>query len=223
MTKVINRHELPMAYSMVAAAERVRPRRDGRHPFDQYFLYWTAFSGIYTLLAARKGLQNKVKRNEAGEIVTTPNGSVKIPQVEPASERAQIQLSLEALDEDLKNALIHHDGTRFFSTRIPFLGGKRIELDGFGQRLNGVINVNTTSDPQYPVWSPIDLPSYDAYQQDPNNEEHRKFLTGQILDLLYTIRLNLMHFGTTFDDAQDIAVVENALPMLHLIVSSFIR
>lgn len=86
-----------------------------------------------------------------------------------------------------------------------------------------MINVNTTSDPQYPVWSPIDVQYYEEYLRDPDNKELKSFLASQIVELLYTIRLNLMHFGKTFDDAQDIRVVENALPMLELIVSSFTR
>jgi len=56
-----------------------------------------------------------------------------------------------------------------------------------------------------------------------NNEENRNFLTRQIVDLLYTIRKNIMHGGKRFDDANDNTVVENALPMLELIVMSFTR
>jgi hypothetical protein len=221
MTIRFNSNELPLAYSMIAAAKRVRPRRDGRHPFDRYFLYWTAFSGIYTAIANRKGHKNRVRRNATGEVLTSPSGSVNIPQVEVVSEQKQIHLALEEFGNDLKHTLILHEGTKYFSERVPFWGGKQIEFDAFEQRLNGVINVNHTSDPQYPIWSPIDLPSYKAYLHDPSNEAHRDFLAGQILDLLYTIRLNLMHFGRTFDDAQDIEVVVKALPMLALLVGSF--
>jgi len=60
--------------------------------------------------------------------------------------------------------------------------------------------------------------------KNPNNEEKRNLLARQIVDLLYTIRINLMHGGKNkFDDANDITVVVNALPMLELIVMSFTR
>jgi hypothetical protein len=87
--------------------------------------------------------------------------------------------------------------------------------------VNGVINVNYTSSPQYPVWSPVDTQIYEGYLKEPDKEEDRDFLTKQILDLLYTVSKNLMHFGKKFDDSNDIKVVENALPLLEKIVASF--
>lgn len=208
---------------MIEAARRIRPRRDGRHPFEQFFLYWTAFNNIYTTIAHLKGCRTEFKKNEDGSIVTIANGNVNIPQVETVSEREQIHLAFQEFDDDLKHTIIRHEGTKYFVGRIPYWQGKKIEYDAFGQRVNGVINVHYTSDSQYPVWSPIDFQYYEAYLENPENEENRDFLAGQIVDLLYTIRLNLIHYGKKFDDSNDISVVENGLPMLELIVRSFIR
>ena len=223
MTTTFQRYELPIAYSMITAAKRIRPRRDGHHPFEQYFLFWTAFNNIYTTIAHSEGCRTQIKRNEDGSIVTTPNGNVNIPEVVLVSEREQIRLAFQKIADDLKHTLILHKGTEYFVGRIPFWQGIQIEYDAFGQRVNGVINVNYTSDSQYPVWSPIDFRHYKEYLENPDNEENRNFLARQIVDLLYTIRINLMHSGRKFDDANDITVVENALPMLELIVTSFIR
>ena len=208
---------------MIAAARRIRPRRDGRHPFEQYFLFWTAFNNIYTTIAHRKGCRTHLKENDDGSIVTIANGNVNIPKVVIVSEREQIRFAFEEFDDDLKHTLILHEGTEYFVGRIPYWQGIQIEYDAFGQRVNGVINVNYTSDSQYPVWSPIDIQHYEEYLENPDNEENRNFLARQIFDLLYTIRNNLMHGGKKFDDANDIKVVENALPMLELIVTSFTR
>jgi hypothetical protein len=208
---------------MIAAARRIRPRRDGRHPFDQYFLFWTAFTNFYTTIAHRKGHTTQIKVNDDGSIVTIANGNVNIPEVVIVSEREQIRLAFQEFGDDLKHTLILHEGTKYFVGRIPFWQGVQIEFDAFGQRVNGVININYTSDSQYPVWSPIDFQHYEKYLEHPDNEENRNFLAKQIVDLLYTIRLNLMHFGKKFDDANDISVVKNALPMLELIVTSFTR
>jgi hypothetical protein len=123
----------------------------------------------------------------------------------------------------LKHALILHEGTGYFVGRIPFWQGNQIEYDAFGQRVNGVINVDYTSDGQYPVWSPIDFQYYEEYLGKSDNEENRNFLARQIVDLLFTVRKNFMHAGKKFDDANDIKVVENSLPMLELIVTSFTR
>jgi PHD/YefM family antitoxin component YafN of YafNO toxin-antitoxin module len=223
MTTLFKSYELPIAYSMIATARKIKPRRDGSHSFQQYFLYWTAFNNIYTTIAHRKGHRTLVKRNDDGSVVTIANGNVRIPEVVVVSEREQIQLAIQEFDEDLKRKLIDHAGTKYFLGRIPYWEGKQIETDAFGQRLNGVINVDYTTDRQYPVWSPIDFQCYEAYLENPENEENRDFLARQIVDLFYTIRCNLMHGSKKFDDANDLTVIENALPMLELIVTSFTR
>jgi len=209
---------------MIAAARRIRPRRDGRHSFEQYFLFWTAFNNIYTTIAHSEGCRTQIKKNDDGSIVTIANGNVNIPEVVIVSEREQIRLAFQEFVDDLKHSLILHEGTEYFVGRIPYWQGIQIEYDAFGQRVNGVINVNYTSDSQYPVWSPIDFQHYKEYLENPDNEENRNFLARQIVDLLYTIRNNFMHGGKKrFDDANDITVVDNALPMLELIVTSFTR
>jgi hypothetical protein len=209
---------------MIAAARRIRPRRDGSHPFQQYFLFWAAFNNIYTSIAHSKGLRTQIIVNDDGSIVRIANGNVNIPEVVIVSEREQIHLSLQEFKDDLKHTLIHHQGTEYFAGRIPYWQGKPIEYDAFGQKVNGVINVNYTSDSQYPVWSPIDFQHYEDYLDNPDNQDNRSFLARQIVDLLHTIRINLMHGGKKkFDDANDIKVVEHALPMLELIVTSFTR
>jgi hypothetical protein len=186
-------------------------------------LTWTAFNNIYTTIAHRKGRRTRIKRNDDGSIATIANGNVNIPKVVTVPEREQIHLSFQEFADELKRTLILHKGTRFFAGRIPAWQGAQIEYDALGQRVNGVINVSYTSDSQYPVWSPIDLKLYEEYLENPDNKDNRNFLASQIVDLLFTIRNNFMLGNRKFDDANDIKVVENALPMLELIVASFTR
>ena len=221
MTTIFQRNEIPIAYSMIETARRIRPRRDGGHSYEQYFLFWTAFKNIYTTIAHRKGYRIQIKENKDGSIATIANGNVNIPEVELVSEREQLRLAFQTFDDDLKNTLILHEGTKYFYGRSPFWQGKKIEYDAFGQKVNGVININYTSDSQYPVWSPIDFQVHEDYLENPLNEENRNFLARQIVDLLHTIRENFMHGSKKMDDGNDIKVVENALPMLELIVSFF--
>jgi hypothetical protein len=223
MTTSFKRHELPIAYSMIDAANRVRPRRDGRHPFDKFFLLWTAFNDIYNVIAARAGLSTQLMLGEDGKVETYTNGNATIPKVIPVSESEQINLAVQELDSKLKHTLIMHESTHFFLSRTPYWQGKPIEMDAFGQKLNGVLNVNHTTRADYPVWSPIDRQIYDTYLANPDNDKDRTFLVGQIVNLLHTVRLNLVHFSKSFDDGNDIAVAQNALPLLEIIVGSFIQ
>ena len=94
MSILFKQHELPIGYSMIAAAKRVRPRRDGRHPYDKYFLLWTAFNNIYSTIAVREGRSTALLVNEDGDVVTYANGTVKIPKVKKVSEKEQIALAV---------------------------------------------------------------------------------------------------------------------------------
>lgn len=217
------KHELPIASSMVIAASRIKPRRDGHHPYEKYFLLWTAFDNIYTTIAQRHGFKIELVLDEDGSVKTWTNGGVRIPKVKTVGEKERISLSLAEFDEELKQNLIRHESIRFFVNRIPFWKGVPIEFDTFGQRLNGVLNVNHTTSADYPVWSPIDTQVYQHYLANPIAGDDRDFLTRQIADLLHTVRENLMYTSRKLDDANDISVIEHALPLLELVVGSFIR
>ena len=78
MTTIFQRYELPIAYSMIAAAKRIRPRRDGHHSFEQYFLFWTAFNNIYTTIAHRKGLRTQIKKNDDGSMSDVQQSYINI-------------------------------------------------------------------------------------------------------------------------------------------------
>ena len=208
---------------MIAAAHRVRPRRDGQHPYQEYFYLWTAFNNIYSALASREGLETQLKLNADGSVVTYTNGNVKIPEVVEVDERDLVQAAARACDDEIKHHLVLHESTKFFVYRVPYWQGQKIEYDAFGQLVNGVVNVSCTTDSQYPVWSPVDVQYYEAYLDNPADETNRNFLVQQIVELLHTVHKNLMHSSKKFDDTNDIAVIKNALPLLELIVSSFTR
>jgi hypothetical protein len=221
MTAKINRGDIQIAYTMIETAKRIKPRRDGRHWYQQYFLYWTAFNAIYTTIARRQGLKNQLVKNEDGSIATRANGHVNIPEVKVASEREQLYLCVNEFDDQLKHALIIHQSTKYFINRTPYWEGEKIEKDALGQRVNGVLNVNHTTSRDYPVWNPIDIQYFEAYLEDPDDEETRDFLVKQIVDLLYTVRNNFMFGGRKLDDANDLSVPKNALSLLEMIVNFF--
>jgi len=222
MTAKFTRADLPMAFTMIETSERIKPRRDGRHSLEKFFLWWTAFRQIYATLAARQGLRTELLTGEDGAVLTEKNGSVRIPRVRPVDEREQIAAAWAEFDNELIQALIAHPSTAFFVERVPFWGGRKLEQDALGQCLNGVIDVNYTTQAEYPVWTPLNREAYQRWTAGEATSEDQALLARQITDLLYTISRNLTHVGKQFDDGQDIAVYEHALPLLELIAGRFV-
>lgn len=218
---ILYNYEVPVAYSMVALAGR--PSHFAFEPFLKFVCYWTAFNNIYVTVADRRGRRASLRRSQDGSPRTRIVGDVRVPQVVPVSEREQIDLVFDEFSEDLKHTLVKHTSSRFFTYRTPRWGRYEIKFDASGQRLNGVINVGYTVDSSYPVWSPINRGQYESYIQGDQNVKSRNALAKQILNLLYTVRNNTLHGGKRADDANDHEVVEQALPLLALVVDAFLR
>jgi len=217
---MLARYEIPVAFSMVELAQQAA--KLAPQPFQEYMCYWAAFNNIYTTIAERKGYFTHLRIQKDGTIRVRENGSVLIPEVEiPLRERDEIDLAYTEFSETLKHNLITHPNTKFFVERIPKWQGVEIKFDENGQRLNGVINVNYTTDNKHPVWSPIDFDPYERYIQNQATQDDVNLLARQLLFLTYTIRNNTFHGGKRADDADDRQVIEMALPLLKMIVESF--
>jgi hypothetical protein len=216
---VFAEYEIPVAYSMVAMATQV----PSVHPLQAFTCYWAAFNNIYVAISERAGKSAQLRKNADGSLRTRAVGQINIPRVSTVSEREQIDLAFQRFPDELKRRIVEHSSTRFFAYRTPHWRGQPIEKDASGQRLNGVLNVGHTVDAKHPVWAPIDIGMFEAYQSGARNSVHRDALASQILDLLYTVRNNAFHGGKSADDANDTAVLEQALPLLVMIVASFVR
>jgi hypothetical protein len=116
-----------------------------------------------------------------------------------------------------------HPTVAYFVERTPHWRGESIGKDAAGQRLNGVLNVGQTVNFDYPVWSPIDTSAWRQYVGGHMDPANRDALAKQLVDMLYTVRNNTFHGGKRADDAEDHRVVENALPLLRMIVESFLN
>jgi len=218
---VLAEYEAPVAYSMVAMAAQMPERRSDA--IQQFRCYWAAFNNIYVTIAERAGRRARLRRNRDGSIRTRTEGQVSVPEVSTVSEREQLNLAFRQFTEDLKRGLVEHPSARFFVYRTPSWHGQRIEQDDRGQRLNGVLNVGYTVDARHPVWTPIDTVEFEAYQQGGKTPGRRDVLAKQVLEVLYTVRNNTFHGGKRADDANDNEVLAKALPLLVMIVKSFVQ
>jgi hypothetical protein len=217
---MLAQYEIPVAYSMVALAQKSAQLEP--QPFQEILCYWSAFNNIYTTIAERKGYFARFRTQKDGTIRARVNGSVLIPEVEISLRvRDEIDLAYAEFSETLKHTLIAHPNTKFFVERVPIWRGLEIEFDGNGQRLNGVINVRYTIDDKHPVWSPIDIGAYERFTHGNASADDINLLARQLLFLVYTVRNNTFHGGKRADDTNDRQVIENALPLLRMIVEFF--
>lgn len=215
---MLNQVQVPVAYSMVSVAERL----PDNNPINKFVNYWIAFNNIYVTLAQDAGQCPRLRINKDGTIRTSERAGIQMPTVITTSERTQIMIAVDSLQEECKQSLISHPSTAFFVYRVPEWRGRKIEFDGFNQRVNGVINVGRTADVCYPVWSPIEIDRYESYMKGDANADTVNRLAKQIADMLYTIRNNAMHGGKRPDYENDREVAAKALPLLKMIVSNFI-
>ena len=215
---MFEQYEVPVAYSMVNLAQL------STEPFQEFMCYWTAFNSIYSTLAEREGFIPQLKTRKDGTLKSRQNGSVLIPEIIPAlSEHGEIELALSEFDTTLRHCLLDHPTFVFFVYRIPSWHGSHIEFDVLKQRVNGVLNVKYTSSVGHPVWSPIDIQAYERYLSGHPNSDDVDLLVKQLMYVIYTVRNNTFHGGKRADDANDLEVVQKALPLLKIIVEHFIH
>lgn len=221
---VFRPYEMPVAASMIRLA-RSATSMDHWHPFQEYMCYWTAFNNVYTTVTYNLGHKAELKRKPDGSIGTRmEDGLRKVIIRKPPDEKSQIRYAINEFNDHIRHSLITLENTKFFVYREPKWQDSAIQHDILGQRLNGVINVNYTTNRDYPVWANIDTQKYEQYIAGNNTSKTLQItLTEQVVLVLYTVRNNLYHGGKRSDDADDVEVVEKALPLLQMIVDYFIR
>jgi hypothetical protein len=152
---MFDRREVPIALSMIELAEI------GQHPFQKYFSIWAAFNNIYSLIGQRIGLVVSPVLDEKGNTITEQRWGFTFKKATSPSEKQQIIEAVGQLDLGIKDAIIRHENTRFFVYRTP--GGVDGNHDTNGQLINGVLNITRTVNSSSPVWSPINLATYEKY------------------------------------------------------------
>lgn len=213
-------YEVSLAHSMIAIAPFVGALED---PLPAFTCYWAAFNNIYVTIAERTGKRPELRKNPDRSIRMRAVGPLRIPEVKAIPERDLMSVTYAYFPDALKDALVAHPNTRFFAHRTPRYQGRPMETDRNGQRLNGVLNVGATLDASHPVWSPIDVHTLDEYGDGARDAGRRDALAKQILQMLYTVRNNTFHGRNRPDDANDPDVLRRALPLLRMIVESFMQ
>jgi len=206
--------EVPIAISMIQLSEIAR------HPFQKYFSLWAAFNNVYSLIGRHHGLVVRHELDNKGNARTEQRWGYTFNRVIIPSEKQILIEAVNQLDNVTKDTLIKHENIRFFVDRTP--RGVKGNRDSAGQLINGVLNIARTVDPNLPIWSPIDKPKYEKYITG-EDASSRSILAEQIVFMLYTIRNNLVHGSKNMDEANDIEVVNYALPLLEVIIRSFIH
>jgi hypothetical protein len=216
--RILFDYEARVAYANVAFGTKCD------NPFARFTAYWTAFNNCYVTIFDLDGENKTSVERKNGVVQRITNGSVQIPKtLGVPRERDQLEHVFTHFDQALRTSLVGCPNTEYFSNRTPELGGHGpIQQDASGQVLNGVLSITRTVEADNPVWSPIDKPAYARFKAGSASEADVNLLSRQILFLLYSVRNNLLHGGKRFDDATDQKVVENALPLLEMILRSIV-
>ncbi len=216
--RILFEYEARVAYANVAFGQKCD------NPFARFTAYWTAFNNCYVTIFDLDGKNQTIVERNNGLVTRIANGSSQIPKVSKVPrERDQLENIFTHFDQVLKTALVGCASVEFFVQRIPELVGHGpIQQDAEGQVLNGVLSITRTVEADNPVWAPIDRPAYARFKAGGASGAEVNLLSRQILFLLYTVRNNLLHGGKRFDDATDQKVVENALPLLEMILRSIV-
>ncbi|MBN1875161.1 MAG: hypothetical protein JXA33_13095 [Anaerolineae bacterium] len=210
-----------VAYKMATLA---RTRED---PAEAYLCTWAAFRAITTTLAVQDGVSPRFSLRPNGTLHTHKVGKFKLALITPYPEHTYLDHTFKHFSPKLQHQLITHDNTRFFVTRTPTWKGTPIARDAYRQQLNGVIDAELTVDTRYPTWTPIDIALYKQYTRataanKPPDPETQATLARQILNMLTAIQHNLYHNDTQPNDENSPDVLNKALPLLTLIVESFL-
>lgn len=214
-----DKSDFDVACSMVGWIN-ANPSANSVHLFASY---WIAFNNIYVTLADFSGVAASLKTNVDGDVEITKVDGYDMPKLSKVTERQQMNVAFGELTAETKATLVRHTNVAFFVNRTPFFDRYPLEENRTGQKLNGVLNVGYSLDSAYPVWSPLSREAYKSVTLNVASEAEIDTLTKQILDMLYTIRNNLFHGGKRADDAQDEDVLQNAIPLLAIIVRFFLR
>lgn len=212
--------EFPLAFSMVRLAEH--GMRGELEPLEQFMCYWVGFNNICVTIANESGC-GPAPLKSGGRPLFEQVGDYTMPRMHAPKARERLRAVCRAFSPQLKETLILHRCTRFFVNRQPRFQGQELTVDARGQRLNGVLNIGNMDGAGNPVWSPVDHALYYAYVNGERVPEAADRLAMQILVLLHTAGKNLFHGGKRADDASDINIVEQALPLLKEAVGAFVR
>jgi hypothetical protein len=211
---ILKRDQIAIAHRLLEAE---------RQPVQSFVCAWAAFEVIYITLAAGAGLRPTFALRRNGTMETRKEGKIKIAKTDVPSTREQIDVAFQHFGDELKHRLIVHPSTGFFVSRKPTWQGETVEMDGFGQRLNGVIDVSRTVDARYPVWSPISTRLYGHYVRRGGDEKTRDLLARQVIEVLCTVRHNLTQGGDRENQESGPDVLSKAVSLLDVVVRELVK
>ncbi len=189
--------------------------------------YGLSFDSILAALSAQAGLRPDFQMHSNGTLQTHKVGKIKIAEIKMPARQDQIALAGQHMPAEVAHRLVAHPETAFFVNRTPTWLGNPLPNDQWGQRLNGVLDIESTADPRYPVWTPIQADVYRQYlspsgapgkQDAKTRPAARLALCRQILTLLDTARRNLIADRPQGAGEVNASVIERTLPLWDLVI-----
>jgi len=198
-----------------------------------YLVTWIAFNAIYVAEYDLPYAKFKIEKNGEKKFVNRYGYGLQMVDVDHVNERDMVLYALRKLPKAIRQQLLVTMSPTediatcldFFAKRVPIWQGISIAQDAKGQLVRGVINVRETISADYPRWAFIDpslLSSVLVRLQNGEDVDVPDRLLDQVGDILYTVRNNLFHGCKGSEDSNDYEVLENAYPLLKIVVDFFI-
>jgi hypothetical protein len=206
--------ECPTAEAMLSLSRSLND-----YPIQAYLCSWTAFDSIIRLIARQSGVKPQFNLRKNGTLKMKDVGGLRMPNVTPPRKKDIYGSILEKLDIRIKHALIVHKSVEVCAYRTPTFNNRVVKSDRRGQQLNGILDISRTLDPRYPIWCPITLVWYKTYLRGEADNEMRDNLVVQIVNILQTLRENIL-----YDDGKNSQecggnLVVCAQPLLNMLIN----
>lgn len=203
-------------------AVRLLKLADGQQsdPVVAYLLAWSALEHVSCVVGEATGLRARFALHQNGVLRVRKEGGHKMPEIVLPRHEDLLNRALKSVAPDACRDLILHPATRYLAGRIPLLDGRPVVSDAYRQHPRGVLDVGSTLDPRYPVWSFVDANALRRYAGGERSPELSNRLLEQIAEVLATIHRNLLGTCQEAKGENDTELAARALPLLVALVKA---
>jgi hypothetical protein len=171
------------------------------------------------MIARESGVRPQFNLRKNGTLKMINVGELRMPKVTAPKQDEIYDAAIEKLDNQVKHAMIMHPNVAICVNRTPTYNNRIVKTDRRGQALNGLMDISRTQDSRYPIWCPITFDWYRQYKKGNTDADLRHKLAMQIVNILGTLRMNILYDDGSNAMESGEQLVKCALPLLNMLVN----